>query len=399
MSNIIYEVNLTIAPARVDEFDKWLAGHIDDMLGLPGFIDAQTFHGTDNQHAVRRVQYRLTDANAYEQYVNDNAERMQAKGREIFGNDVQAQRRIVAPATRSGGTRCLNCDAVLDGQYCTDCGQRHRTRMITVWELLRDVSDDLLSWDSRLWRSLRPLLLAPGKLTLEYLNGRRTYYTPPLRMYLVLSVLFFLLSNLPSFEDISAESLLGLNRDATSIAPAVDSAQDAPCQIDEFEVDMPGVDDELLRMKAVNVCLAMQSPAGRQRLLNEFLDMLPTVFIIMLPVIALASRLLYLFRPRYYVEHLLFYTHYQSFVFFMLLVLLPLDALMRRVAALEAAATLLQVGAGGYAVYYLYRALRRVFAQGRALTLIKMALISVTYAFTAGALMVTGLAIAALSIG
>ncbi|HNP34476.1 MAG TPA: DUF3667 domain-containing protein [Woeseiaceae bacterium] len=89
---------------------------------------------------------------------------------------------------------CLNCGASLMGQYCGNCGQRATSRLISIWELLRDAFGDLLELDSRLWRTLFPLLLRPGKLTEDYLKGRRARYMPPFRMYLVFSLIFFLVA-------------------------------------------------------------------------------------------------------------------------------------------------------------------------------------------------------------
>ncbi|MBT8114499.1 MAG: DUF3667 domain-containing protein [Arenicella sp.] len=50
-----------------------------------------------------------------------------------------------------------------------------------------------LDIDGRMFLTLKTLLLKPGMLSLEYRNGRRAKYTPPFRMYLVISILFFLL--------------------------------------------------------------------------------------------------------------------------------------------------------------------------------------------------------------
>ena len=89
---------------------------------------------------------------------------------------------------------CLNCGTKLTGQYCGRCGQRATSRLISVWELLRDAFGDLFELDSRLWRTLAPLLVRPGLLTKDYLEGRRARYMPPFRMYLVLSLLFFVVA-------------------------------------------------------------------------------------------------------------------------------------------------------------------------------------------------------------
>ena len=90
--------------------------------------------------------------------------------------------------------RCLNCGAALSGQYCGQCGQRATSRLISLWELVRDAFGDLFELDSRLWRTLIPLLARPGRLTREYLEGRRARFMPPFRMYLVLSLVFFLVA-------------------------------------------------------------------------------------------------------------------------------------------------------------------------------------------------------------
>src|SRR5210317_289236 len=98
---------------------------------------------------------------------------------------------------------CLNCGTELRGQYCGSCGQRARGRLISLWELLQDAFGDLFEVDSRLWRTLIPLLIRPGKLTLDYLEGRRARYMPPFRMYLVLSVIFFVVAFFDPEDDLS----------------------------------------------------------------------------------------------------------------------------------------------------------------------------------------------------
>ena len=103
----------------------------------------------------------------------------------------------------SPGTKCLNCGAPLAGQYCGQCGQRATSRLISVVELLRDAFGDLFELDSRLWRTLLPLLAKPGQLTLDYLEGRRARYMPPFRMYLVFSLVFFLVAFFDPKDDLA----------------------------------------------------------------------------------------------------------------------------------------------------------------------------------------------------
>ncbi len=89
--------------------------------------------------------------------------------------------------------RCANCGAPVPGRYCGACGQRAEPELPTVARLAGEAAEVLTHADSRLWRTLAALLFRPGYLTRQFLDGRRATYLPPFRLYLVLSVGFFLL--------------------------------------------------------------------------------------------------------------------------------------------------------------------------------------------------------------
>src|ERR1700733_1643208 len=93
------------------------------------------------------------------------------------------------------GVRCENCDALVTQKYCGVCGQRREPPVHSLWHFSQVATEDLTHADSRLWRTLSALLFKPGYLTQQFLAGRRARYLPPLRLYLVLSVVFFLLAS------------------------------------------------------------------------------------------------------------------------------------------------------------------------------------------------------------
>jgi hypothetical protein len=68
--------------------------------------------------------------------------------------------------------------------------------------LLRDLLEDVIDLDSRFMRTLKPLLLHPGRLTRDYLDGRRFRYVPPLRLYIFTSMAFFILAAMLTGETI-----------------------------------------------------------------------------------------------------------------------------------------------------------------------------------------------------
>ncbi len=88
---------------------------------------------------------------------------------------------------------CLNCGAATEGNFCAYCGQENKDHTVALKPLLHDLLAETISWDSKLLRTVVPLLGRPGFLTNEYNAGRRVPYLSPLKMYLTVSVLFFLL--------------------------------------------------------------------------------------------------------------------------------------------------------------------------------------------------------------
>ncbi|HYL71577.1 MAG TPA: DUF3667 domain-containing protein [Candidatus Dormibacteraeota bacterium] len=99
-----------------------------------------------------------------------------------------------AVAAARAGTRCDNCGAAVEARYCGACGQKLEAPVHSLWHFTQLATEDLTHADSRLWRTLAALLFRPGFLTREFLHGRRARYLPPLRLYLVLSVVFFVVA-------------------------------------------------------------------------------------------------------------------------------------------------------------------------------------------------------------
>jgi hypothetical protein len=201
-SGPVYEVTFNVDREIVDQFDAWLKQHVEDMLRLPGVYQAEVFEEQedDDGRARRVLQFFFSGYPELEGYISEQAavDRQSAvdrfNGRFGIKSRVLRQSGIVDGELRPTAV-CLNCGTTLGGQYCGNCGQRAAaSRLISIWELLRDAFGDLFELDSRLWRTLIPLMIRPGQLTRDYLMGRRARYMPPFRMYLVLSIVFFLVA-------------------------------------------------------------------------------------------------------------------------------------------------------------------------------------------------------------
>ncbi|CAM4404267.1 DUF3667 domain-containing protein [Zobellia roscoffensis] len=95
------------------------------------------------------------------------------------------------------GSECLNCGHPLDlsDKYCPNCSQANSIKKITIKDYLDEFFGTLISYDSRLFRTLSTLLIRPGKITKSYIKGKRVSYTNPFRFLLSLAIIFFLIIN------------------------------------------------------------------------------------------------------------------------------------------------------------------------------------------------------------
>ncbi len=94
------------------------------------------------------------------------------------------------------GEECLNCSAPLDiiDKYCHNCGQINTTKKISLKDFFGEFFSTLFSYDSRLAHTVNALLFSPGKISKEYIEGKRIKYANPFRFYLSVSLLFFIIN-------------------------------------------------------------------------------------------------------------------------------------------------------------------------------------------------------------
>jgi hypothetical protein len=418
----IYEVTLCVDREIVDAFDEWLEDHAEELLRLTGFLKADIFEleDDDDGRARRVAHYYLGSEQDLEQYLAGPANEMRQSGIDRFGDHFEASRRVLR---RTGVLdeelrplpSCLNCGTTLSGQYCGSCGQRARSRLISIWELVREAFGDLFELDSRLWQTLVPLVIRPGQLTRDYLRGRRARFMPPFRTYLVLSVVFFLVAFFDPREEFNllfepaAETTEAVQGDSTVVGdegPVDDTEEDdsggvnlrisdgkgdVDCDIEDIEsTDIPAwlarrVTPERLQV----VCDRVSADDGRA-MTDKLLDNLPAALFVLLPVMALVLKVIYPLSKRYYVEHLLFMVHYHAFVF----LILTVEVLFARVAALakvpENVIEVFLIGAFIYIPVYLFRSLQQVYGQGIFVTTLKFIFLTLSYFF--GFVMMIGFA-------
>ena len=322
-------------------------------------------------------------------------------------------------------SHCLNCGAELRGPYCHACGQPVKGMVRHLRSILQDFLDTVLEYDSRIWRTLLPLYFRPGRITLEFLAGKRMRTVPPFRLFFVLTVVTFLVLQLvvdptPDGTSAAASSI----QDATTVAEVetdatertvrgvaedrierLEKAEAAPAEGREPPPAQPGLifdgeawDAETNPLEVAwlpdaanaalnrwigraerNIQLARDDPG---RLLESFLGLLPAALFVLTPLFALLLAVFYLGRRWLYTAHLVVALHSHSFLVMALLVTALLDALTD---ALQSAAwpayplRFLTVASQLWMPVYLVLMQRRVYTQGWLVTLLKFGLIGIIY--------------------
>jgi hypothetical protein len=316
---------------------------------------------------------------------------------------------------------CANCGAELAGEYCAACGQRHEPHVHTVGHFVGEAFESISHADSRLWRTLWLLFARPGFLTREFFAGRRMRYLPPFRLYLVLSVIFFVVTGLP---DDSPTEVAGAGRKAmTDPAQAAKQAEAGRAEVAEVTAAAEAgdiaklaeiaarhqapqaanapIEDSVVKVQGFKeFCDAFEAPeaggSGRaarenirkfcQRAQDDGSELgaalirnLPRAMFLFLPLLAGIMKLMYWRPRRYYVEHLLFLVHTHAAVF----LVFTLVALYSFIPVLDDVTPIVFFVALGYMAWYIYRAMRNVYAQHGATTFLKYVFLFWVYVITA----------------
>lgn len=290
-------------------------------------------------------------------------------------------------------THCLNCGSPLDAQFCSQCGQKNKDYSLTFKDLFSDFLEELLDVDSRVLKSLRLLFTSPGFLTAEYVKGRRVSYLPPVRIYLVASVLFFLsltLSNM--IPDVQESEFFKEITETGSLDKALDSALTArenALTSDVVFSEKSGLVpiDPDSSQSGMTISLGEgQYDVEQGDFLSDFSDNFAKMMFLLLPVAALQLKVLYWRRKKLYIEHLIFSLHVHAFIFSLLILTVILNYKLVMWFVILAS------------LVYIYMAMKNYYGQSYPKTATKMLLLLLSYGITTVLVMTLTLVVTAVGL-
>lgn len=338
------------------------------------------------------------------------------------------------------GVPCRNCGMLIQVRFCTNCGQLGADFHRPVWDLASSSIGDMFSLDGRLWQSLPMLLLRPGRMTREYIDGKRARFVPPFRLFLLASVIFFLtlftaLEHQPWMKEVKftpgaqpegefvvmgdTRINLGTEAGARSIREELEKDDLTPERRAELEslledlekgtsfggmVIKPdgSVDREALRASVIESNPGMtpeelviaQATAERfanfyenqERFGTRLKEWAPRFTLLFLPIFSMLLAVSYAWhRRRYFYDHLITGLHFQTYVYVLATVLILVSTAWPAFAPFA--------GLGLLVVYfYLMRMLRVTYDTGHILAFFRAGFL-LTAAFIVLTLLAVGLVV------
>jgi len=338
------------------------------------------------------------------------------------------------------GEKCLNCDHPLDksDKFCPNCSQLNSTKKLHLKDLFNEFFGSLFAYDSRIVRTFKVLLFKPGIISKEYVAGKRMRYANPFRFYLSVSIIFFLLTGLfnkiaeytqptsNQSKSFNNSNIKTINSEDTDLElkntlkqlnnPKVDSlisqkgviksetknklryfseaeldtmkfiksvssrvevysdfyTENKDLKPSEALVELNHIDSAKNRWiykKVIDFDFFINNPDFAY---SYFISKLPIVIFLFLPIFAFFIKLLYIRKKQYtYMEHLVFTFHVQSLFFVLFIFSLPFDFLFSTDLFSNSAVLIF--------IFYLYKAMRRFYEQGRFKTIVKFMILNTLF--------------------
>jgi hypothetical protein len=330
---------------------------------------------------------------------------------------------IAPPAESQPGATCANCGASLYGKYCHACGQPISGMVRHFGSVLSDIADSVLNIDERVFRTLLPLYLRPGKLTLDYFAGKRARYVTPFRLVFFLAIVAFFAIQLTlraGYGHVPAEAVsisTGSGKPKISLVPV---PKQAPLSVDNgvFSHGNITINDKVIwnrdskplkvgwlpdvvmdwfndlisnaqqQLHAMNAGSWADQQSARRKFSLGMFSAAPTVLFVLLPVFALMLKIFYIFKRRLYMEHLIVAMHSHAFLMLSMLILVVLGLLRVWITPhagwFEIPCRLLQAAAWIWIFVYLWLMQKRVYRQGWFMTNLKYWSLGFCYAILAG---------------
>ncbi|WP_343707183.1 DUF3667 domain-containing protein [Flavobacterium sp.] len=283
---------------------------------------------------------------------------------------------------------CLNCRHVVELKFCPNCGQENSDSRKTFHHLFIHFFEDLTHYENAFWKTIRNLLFKPSTLTKEYLSGKRLSYLAPVRLYIFISFITFLLiamfpSKVKGDIDKSEKALSKeLAKNAQGLAKKEEDKYFHLKSMKEIDsIQKYGKESSKLNAtsywlyeKAVHVTENNTKREIIEKFVESFFHNLPKILFIIMPFFAFFLWLFHNKKKWYYFDHGIFTLHYFSFLLLIFLIMFIVDRLIGLLGEnnpLTFISSITTFIGTVWMFYYFYPAHHRFYGESRIVSFIK----------------------------
>ena len=291
---------------------------------------------------------------------------------------------------------CLNCNFVVENKYCPNCGQENTETRQSFHYLFTHFIEDLTHYDGSFWKTIKALLFRPGRLTKEYLEGKRKKYVPPVKLYIFISFVAFLLPNLlPEFSFVDKK-----DSEKKAILNEIDQKE-----IDKKEVVVfngPPISN-LKQLDSINNVATEKEKMSRleyyaykytiknkgkvakaeyrKQIEENLKHNIPKVLFLYMPVFAFFLWLFHGKKRWYYFDSGVFTLHYFAFLLLLFTICIVIDWLFALIYSGNAISGLIGMATVAYAFFYFFRAHSTFFGEKKYISRLKVLILFIINIF------------------
>jgi hypothetical protein len=302
---------------------------------------------------------------------------------------------------------CLNCRYVVENRFCPNCGQENTDTRKTFHHLFIHFFEDLTHYENAFWRTIKNLLFKPAALTKEYLSGKRLSYLAPVRLYIFISFITFLIVAIFPNNNNSSDStpkkestITTKNKSFQSTISKNDSIKNHQTEAEEqnqiFNFGYESVEQldsiqkhapESEKLSDFNYWMNKKIQIVKEnntqseiieKFISSFTHNLPKVLFVFMPLFAFFLWLFHNKKRWYYFDHGIFTLHYFSFLLLIFLLLFLINKALSPFTE-SSFATFIQIVVNfigiGWMIYYFYPAHHRFYGETRLISFIKSSLL------------------------
>lgn len=197
---------------------------------------------------------------------------------------------VVKPidATILSAQTCPSCGNDFTGSYCTQCGEKKlKTHDFSLGHFIEQSIEGITHFDNKFFRTVRNLVCKPGVLTRHFEEGRQVRFMKPMQLFIVCNIIFFLLVGGANIFSVHLHNFLG-----------------------KTENKVFDTRSHFIKKVGVDANMTHVTELFREKMSNQS----KSFIVLFIPFFALACGLLFYRRKKPAGLHLVFATHFFSFL-------------------------------------------------------------------------------------